>query len=48
MQIKANKAPEPTSCSVTSRAIAPSIELKHQNPNRLEARAAPEQAVAHL
>jgi hypothetical protein len=43
-----NKAPEPTSCSVTSRAIVPLIELKQQNPNRLQARAAPEQAVAHL
>jgi hypothetical protein len=43
-----NKAPEPTSCSVTPRATVPSIELKQQNPSRLQARVAPEQAVAHL
>jgi hypothetical protein len=43
-----NKAPEPTSCSVTSRAIVPLVDLKQQNPSRLQARVAPEQAVAHL
>ena len=43
-----NKAPEPTSCSVTSRAISRLSEMKLQTENRILARAAPEQAVAHL
>ena len=43
-----NKAPEPTSRSVTPRAISRESELKPRTDNRITARVAPEQAVAHL
>jgi hypothetical protein len=45
---KPNKAPEPTTFAVTSRAIVRLIEMKQQNPNRDAARAAPAKVVAHL
>ena len=41
-----NKAPEPTSCSVTPRAIEGDSEMKQRKETRLAARVAPEQAVA--
>ena len=47
-QTKPNKAPEPTSTSVTLRAIVSSSELKLWTENRLVARSAPAVAVAHL
>jgi hypothetical protein len=43
-----NKALEPTTFAVTSRAIEGLVEMKHQNPNRNVARAAPAKVVAHL
>ena len=43
-----NKAPEPTTFAVTSRATVGLIEMKQQNPNRVAARAAPAKVVAHL
>ncbi len=43
-----NKAPEPTSGSVTPRAKESASEMKRQNPNRQEARGAPAPVVAHL
>jgi len=43
-----NKAPEPTSRSVTPRAIVPKIEVKLRIQNRPVARVAPARAVAHL
>jgi hypothetical protein len=43
-----NKAPEPTTFAVTSRAIVGLIEMELQNPNRIVARAAPAKVVAHL
>jgi hypothetical protein len=43
-----NKAPEPTSCSVTPRAIEAEAEMKQRKEGRSAARVAPEQAVAHL
>jgi hypothetical protein len=43
-----NKAPEPTTFAVTSRAIVRFTEMKQQNPNRDVARAAPAKVVAHL
>jgi hypothetical protein len=45
---KPNKAPEPTTFAVTSRAILRSCEMKHPNLNRGAARAAPAKVVAHL
>jgi hypothetical protein len=45
---RANKAPEPTTFAVTSRAIVRLIEMKQQNPNCDAARAAPAKVVAHL
>ena len=42
-----NKAPEPTSGSVTPRAIVRANELKQPNVNRHAARGAPAPAVAH-
>jgi len=48
MQYGANKAPEPTTFAVTSRATVPVFEMKQQNPNRDVARAAPAKVVAHL
>jgi hypothetical protein len=48
MTQKPNKAPEPTTFAVTSRAIERAIEMKPQNPNRDAARAAPAKVVAHL
>jgi hypothetical protein len=42
-----NKAPEPTSGSVTPRAIVPSSEMKQWTSNSNAERVAPEQAVAH-
>jgi hypothetical protein len=43
-----NKAPEPTTFAVTSRAIEWLTEVKQQIPNRDAARAAPAKVVAHL
>ena len=43
-----NKAPEPTSRSVTPRAIEGKAEMKQWHESRSAARVAPEQAVAHL
>ena len=43
-----NKAPEPTSTSVTLRAIVSSSEMKLPNVDRFQARSAPAVAVAHL
>jgi hypothetical protein len=43
-----NKALEPTTFAVTSRAIVGVVEMKQQNPNRNVARAAPAKVVAHL
>ena len=43
-----NKAPEPTACSVTPRAIDPSPDVKQRTGNPHAARIVPEQAVAHL
>ena len=43
-----NKAPEPTSTSVTLRAIVPISEMKLRTDVRLQARSAPAVAVAHL
>jgi hypothetical protein len=43
-----NKAPEPTTFAVTSRAIVRSLEMKQQNRNRDGARSAPAKVVAHL
>jgi hypothetical protein len=43
-----NKAPEPTTFAVTSRAIVQVFEMKQQNLNRDAARAAPAKVVAHL
>ena len=43
-----NKAPEPTSTSVTSRAIVCFPEMKRWTEKPIEARAAPAVAVAHL
>ena len=43
-----NKAPEPTTLAVTSRAILRLFEMKQQNPDRDAARAAPARVVAHL
>jgi hypothetical protein len=43
-----NKAPEPTSGSVTPRAIEGMVETKQWNENRSPARVAPAPAVAHL
>jgi hypothetical protein len=48
MKNRANKALEPTTFAVTSRAIEGVLEVKHQNPNRIAARAAPAKVVAHL
>jgi hypothetical protein len=44
----ANKAPEPTTFAVTSRAIVRTFEMKRSNLNRDAARAAPAKVVAHL
>jgi hypothetical protein len=46
--MKPNKAPEPTSRSVTPRAIVLFSEMKQRTSNPNPARVAPEQAVAHL
>jgi len=43
-----NKAPEPTTMSVTPRAIVRVIEMKPQIENRHAARGAPAMVVAHL
>jgi hypothetical protein len=43
-----NKAPEPTSFAVTSRAIARLTEVQPPKRKPIEARAAPAKAVAHL
>jgi hypothetical protein len=48
MAKKPNKAPEPTTFAVTSRAIVRLTEMKQPNPNCDEARAAPAKVVAHL
>ena len=45
---KANKAPEPTSTSVTLRAIVCLSEMNLWTENRFTARSAPAVAVAHL
>ena len=47
-KIRANKTPEPTSTSVTSRAALPLLEVKHQTEAHNPARVAPAVAVAHL
>ena len=47
-QTKPNKASEPTTFAVTSRAIVRLTEMKQQNPNFDAARAAPAKVVAHL
>ena len=46
--IPPNKALEPTSTSVTSRAIEFILEMKQMSPDRNAARGAPAVAVAHL
>ena len=43
-----NKALEPTSTSVTPRALSGAFEMKHRTGKRPEARVAPAVAVAHL
>jgi hypothetical protein len=43
-----NKAPEPTTFAVTSRAIVPSAEGRLRNVRRRAARDAPAKVVAHL
>jgi len=43
-----NKAPEPTTMSVTPRAILRVIEMKPRDPDRTAARGAPATVVAHL
>jgi hypothetical protein len=43
-----NKAPEPTTTAVTSRAIEFKSEMKRSNKIASEARAAPAVVVAHL
>jgi hypothetical protein len=43
-----NKAPEPTTTSVTPRAIECVVELKQMNSDRSEASGAPAVVVAHL
>jgi hypothetical protein len=43
-----NKAPEPTSTSVTLRAIVSFSEMKHSTEFRIPARSVPAVAVAHL
>jgi hypothetical protein len=43
-----NKALEPTTFAVTSRAFVRSTEMKQQYANRDLARAAPAKVVAHL
>jgi hypothetical protein len=43
-----NKAPEPTTFAVTSRAIEGVFEMKQKKLNRDVARAAPAKVVAHL
>jgi hypothetical protein len=43
-----NKAPEPTACSVTLRAVEGETKMKQRKASRSAARVAPEQAVAHL
>ena len=48
MKKKPNKAPEPTTMSVTPRAILRAIEMNPRNPNRDAARVAPAMVVAHL
>jgi hypothetical protein len=48
MTKRPNKAPEPTTFAVTSRAIEGVIEMKQRNPDRDVARAAPAKVVAHL
>src|SRR5688572_13726156 len=45
---KPNKAPEPTTFAVTSRATVRLLEMNQRNPNRNAARAAPAKVVAHL
>lgn len=48
MKNEPNKAPEPTTFAVTSRATVRFIEMKPQNPNRNVARVAPAKVAAHL
>ena len=48
MKKKPNKAPEPTTMTVTPRAIVGGFEMKPQTPNRYAARGAPAMVVAHL
>ena len=45
---RANKAPEPTTTSVTPRAMLRLSEMKQQTENRIEARVVPAVVVAHL
>jgi hypothetical protein len=46
--VSPNKAPEPTTRSVTPRAFLRPSEMKPRTPNRHAARGAPERVVAHL
>jgi hypothetical protein len=48
MNKRPNKAPEPTTFAVTSRATVRFLEMKQQNLDRDAARAAPAKVVAHL
>ena len=43
-----NKAPEPTTFAVTSRAIVRVTDRRARNVRRIAARAAPAKVVAHL
>jgi hypothetical protein len=48
MKNRPNKAPEPTTMSVTPRATLRVIEMKPRTANRHAARGAPAMVVAHL
>jgi hypothetical protein len=48
MREKPNKAPEPTTFAVTSRATIRFAEMKPRNDRPIAARAAPAKVVAHL
>ena len=48
MKEKPNKAPEPTTFAVTSRAMARFTEGETQTVRSIVARAAPAKVVAHL
>ena len=48
MRNRANKAPEPTTTSVTPRATEREIEMKQRDEFQSEARVVPAVVVAHL